>query len=303
MDRARSQRDHLDAGKLSGAISRLLASANHSIEVADLLSPIDHPASHTALRNARRPRARGEKHLGAIEMPDLMMPVNLVDIFEFMPGVCFYLKDRDCRWRACNSAAATSLSIGSIESVIGKNEYDFFPLAIAEAIQRDDHYVVETGNSIVNKLEVVVDANGQLIWVTTTKLPALDAAGNICGLIGLTRVIHKAEVLPERYRQFSKVMRFIEENYHRTITAGELARLSCLSESQFRKRFHKLFQASPQQFILRVRMQAAAHLLATTDEPIVSIALRSSFCDQSYFTRLFSGFFGITPKKYRQRWR
>jgi AraC-like DNA-binding protein len=42
-------------------------------------------------------------------------------------------------------------------------------------------------------------------------------------------------------------------------------------------------------------------MLLSSKEPISEIALQCGFCDQSYFTRQFSHFFGLTPKRYRDR--
>ncbi len=227
---------------------------------------------------------------------------NFAEIFEFVPDTYFYVKDSDCRWRSCNEAALALFNARSREEILGRTEHDFFPRQIADPINRDDRSIIETGRQIINKTEVIVDETGRLIWVSTTKLPLRDAKGVICGLMGVTRILHRTETLPDGYRQFSKVIHYIQEHYHDNIEVSALARIACLSESQFRKRFRKLFKFPPQQFILKVRMQAAARLLATTDARIVDIAFRSGFSDQSYFTRQFSGFFGLSPKKYRDRW-
>jgi transcriptional regulator GlxA family with amidase domain len=108
-------------------------------------------------------------------------------------------------------------------------------------------------------------------------------------------------MLPEGYRQFSKVIAYVEERYRNSVEVAELARIACLSESQFRKRFVKLFRTSPSKFINRIRVQTAAKQLLSCDDPIAEIALQCGFCDQSYFTRQFSNFFGLTPKRYRDR--
>jgi transcriptional regulator GlxA family with amidase domain len=146
-----------------------------------------------------------------------------------------------------------------------------------------------------------VDQAGRLLWVLTTKTPARNKDGQICGLMGLTRPIGTTDMLPEGYRQFSKVIAHVEDRYRTSLEVSELAQIACLSESQFRKRFVKLFKISPSRFINRIRVQTAAKLLLSSDDPIAEIALQCGFCDQSYFTRQFSSFFGLTPKRYRDR--
>jgi transcriptional regulator GlxA family with amidase domain len=119
--------------------------------------------------------------------------------------------------------------------------------------------------------------------------------------MGLTRPVGTTDMLPEGYRQFSKVIAHVEDRYRTPLEVSELARIACLSESQFRKRFVKLFKISPSKFINRIRVQTAAKLLLSSDAPIAEIALQCGFCDQSYFTRQFAHFFGLTPKRYRDR--
>jgi AraC-like DNA-binding protein len=228
-------------------------------------------------------------------------PDNLPEILDHLADVYFYLKDVNSRWQDCNSAALTLFNAGKKSDVVGKTDWDFYPEQIAREIIQDDRLVIETGRPIVNKLEVIVDQSGRLLWVLTTKTPARDRSGRICGLMGLTRPVDTTDMLPEGYRQFSKVIAHVESRYRTSLEVSELAQIACLSESQFRKRFVKLFKIPPSKFINRIRVQTAAKLLLSSDDPIAEIALQCGFCDQSYFTRQFSGFFGLTPKRYRNR--
>ncbi|WP_395014775.1 AraC family transcriptional regulator [Dongia sp.] len=228
-------------------------------------------------------------------------PDNLPEILDHLADVYFYVKDVDSRWQECNSATLTLFNASRKSEVLGKTDWDFYPEEIAREIIQDDRAVIESGKPIVNKLEVIVNETGRLLWVLTTKTPARNRDGEICGVMGLTRPVGTTDLLPEGYRQFSKVIAHVEERYRSSLEVSELARIACLSESQFRKRFVKLFKISPSKFINRIRVQTAAKLLLSSKEPISEIALQCGFCDQSYFTRQFSHFFGLTPKRYRDR--
>ena len=228
-------------------------------------------------------------------------PVNYPEILEHLADVCFYLKDVNSRWQECNSAILTLFNAAKKSDVLGKTDWDFYPEQIAREIILDDRSVIESGKPLINKLEVIVDQSGRLLWVLTTKTAARDREGRICGVMGLTRPVDTTDMLPEGYRQFSKVIAYVEERYKTSLEVSELAQIACLSESQFRKRFVRLFKISPSKFINRIRVQTAAKLLLSGDDPIAEIALQCGFCDQSYFTRQFSQFFGLTPKRYRDR--
>jgi PAS domain S-box-containing protein len=228
-------------------------------------------------------------------------PDNLPEILDHLADVYFYVKDINSRWQECNSAILTLFNAARKSDVLGKTDWDFYPEEIAREIIQDDRSVIESGRPIINKLEVIVNEAGRLLWVLTTKTPARNADGEICGVMGLTRPVGTTDLLPEGYRQFSKVIATVEERYRSSLEVSELAQIACLSESQFRKRFVKLFKISPSKFINRIRVQTAARLLLSSKEPISEIALQCGFCDQSYFTRQFSHFFGLTPKRYRDR--
>jgi AraC family transcriptional regulator len=50
----------------------------------------------------------------------------------------------------------------------------------------------------------------------------------------------------------------------------------------------------------RLRLDWAAARLATTDDPLASIAYDSGFANQSHFTRVFKRHTGLTPARYRE---
>ena len=226
-------------------------------------------------------------------------PDNLPEILDHLADAYFYVKDVNSKWQECNSAILTLFNAAHKSDVLGKTDWDFYPEQIAREIIADDRSVIESGRPIVNKLEVIVDESGHLLWVLTTKTPARNRQGEVCGVMGLTRPVGTTDMLPNGYRQFSKVIGHVEEHYRSALEISELARIAGLSESQFRKRFMKLFKISPLKFNTRIRVQTAAKLLLSSDAAIADIALKCGFCDQSYLTRQFSSFFGMTPKKYR----
>lgn len=223
-----------------------------------------------------------------------------VDLFDSIPDIYFYVKDRDSRWITWNDASMRLLGYTSREKLYGATEYDFFPKAIAEAIRADDQVVIREGRRIIGRTEIILDELGLLTWVSTNKLPIFGKSGTIIGLTGTTRILKRYYDLPEAYQPFSQVMEHIQHNIAVAIDIDHLAGLANLSPSQFRKRFNQLFGIAPKDFILRTRLQMAARLLSGSDEALIGIALDCGFCDQSYFTKRFHEFFGMTPRQYRQ---
>ena len=56
---------------------------------------------------------------------------------------------------------------------------------MADKFITDDQYVIQTGRSVIDREEYVVDAKGQKHFLLTTKLPFRDEQGQIIGLIGI----------------------------------------------------------------------------------------------------------------------
>ena len=68
----------------------------------------------------------------------------------------------------------------------------------------------------------------------------------------------------------------------------------------FRRIFKEYTGVSPQQFLLRSRLNKAAELLAATRLSIKEVAFRSGWEDEYYFSRQFRQKFLISPLRYRR---
>ena len=94
-------------------------------------------------------------------------------------------------------------------------------------------------------------------------------------------------------------LRFITENYPRDITLKDLAGLTQMSVSYYRKTFRRLLGISPIDCLLDYRLRQAASLLSETDLPIGEIAVQTGFNDPNYFSRLFTVRQGRSPRNWR----
>ena len=96
-----------------------------------------------------------------------------------------YAKDADGRFVFCNTEMVRSLG-ASNDDILGKRDFDFFPLSLAESYSRDERHLLETGESILEKEEPTTDpATGAPWWTLTSKVPLKDAEGRIVGLVGI----------------------------------------------------------------------------------------------------------------------
>ncbi len=106
----------------------------------------------------------------------------------------------------------------------------------------------------------------------------------------------------EPYTEMTKTIKYINENHFEQISVETLAEIAGLSVSQFERNFKKLFHTTPIRYITKLRLNEACKALSQSDDGVAQIALKTGFCDQSYFTRIFTNKIGITPNAYRKKY-
>jgi AraC-like DNA-binding protein len=227
-------------------------------------------------------------------------PQALRAIFEAVPDVYFFVKDRQSRLMAASSTILARLGMKSEAEFIGKMDADVFPPLVAKAYREDDQLVFRTGKPLVDRMELWYDESRQLDWCLTTKMPLRDAHGKVVGLMGLTRKDAGRQALSEQ-GDAAKAATFLRENVHRVMSTAELARAMSLSERSLNRKINLAYGVSPYELMLRSRVQAAAEALVKTNASLSEIALAYGFCDQSTFTQHFRRRLGVTPRQFRLR--
>lgn len=227
--------------------------------------------------------------------------IELMKLFEHLPGTYFVTKDREGRVMSANAVAVELCGFECEADMIGKTDYDIFTSDRADIYVEDDRYVFETGESIVDRVELAPDPNHSINWFVTTKIPLRNGEGEIVGLACLAKSMTDAyeKLLP--YMEMNEVLEYIRTNYAQPIKADDLAQIMNLSVGQFERNFKKVFDISPKQHILNVRLRAACRLLQTSNDTIASIALDVGFYDHSHFCRCFKRDVGVSPSEYRKR--
>jgi AraC family transcriptional regulator len=100
--------------------------------------------------------------------------------------------------------------------------------------------------------------------------------------------------------QAQKTISLIDEQLEEGTRNTELAANVRLSQSHFSRAFKSSFGCSPQQFVLKRRVERAQELMLTTDSRLSDIAQACGFADQAHFSRMFNRLVGRPPNAWRR---
>ncbi len=93
---------------------------------------------------------------------------------------------------------------------------------------------------------------------------------------------------------------YADTNYRYEISLSQLAEMFHYNEKYIGRIFKNEMGISFRQYVNRRRLDYAKKLLATTDVPILDIALRSGFNNVTYFNRVFKECYGVPPTECRK---
>ena len=109
---------------------------------------------------------------------------------------------------------------------------------------------------------------------------------------------HKESGYP---RELQKVLNYINHNLAGDVSLETLAGIASYSPFHFQKIFSLNLTESPKQYVMRLRLERAAHHLKNYyDLPVTEIAMGCGFSSPSVFSRAFRNYYGITAETFRE---
>ena len=91
----------------------------------------------------------------------------------------------------------------------------------------------------------------------------------------------------------------VESHWYSDISVDELAHLSNMSLSSFKREFKKSYNETPARFIKVKKLKKAANLLRVSDHSIADITYECMFNNPDSFSTIFTRYFKVSPKVYR----
>ena len=124
----------------------------------------------------------------------------------------------------------------------------------------------------------------------------LQLAAQLCRLYAAEKAVR-----PTPVSRMAQVLAWIRTHYREPIRVDDLARMACLSTSQFQRAFRRAARATPVQMITRVRVEEACALLRDRERPIAAVAEATGFGSPSFFSTRFRRVMGVSPRAWRRR--
>jgi AraC-like DNA-binding protein len=244
------------------------------------------------------PEQLARRFFASLERPD-----ELFDLFDPLPGIYLYVKDCDSRFMRGNQVVCDVVGVASPAELVGRTDFDFFPPAIAAQYLAEDRRVLAADKVLANQVWLVPGSDGVPHLYLCNKIPLHGRDGKVVGIAGVKRPYEHSAGKLEGFSRLLNVVAFVTEHYPETIEVTDLASHAGLSVSQLQREFAKHFGITPTNYIRQVRIGMARHLLETSDSSVSQIALDCGFYDQSHFNHHFKTLTGLTPRRYRERFR
>lgn len=245
-------------------------------------------------RAKQRPRSTEDVPLDAVA-------TALSRLFDFLPQVQFWIKDRAGRYRWVNQAFLLNYSLEQPDQVLGKTDYDLSPQHLADQFRLDDEQVL-AGREILNRVELVGRFDHTATWCVTSKIP-IRLGRQIAATAGITYPL-QSEAAEQTWPNLAlgRVIAYIRRHCGDPLANDDLAAVAGLSVRAFERQFRRFFHRSPQQYVKRVRVRTACYALVHSGLSLAEIAQAHGFADQSHFAREFRREVGIAPSEYRRQY-
>jgi AraC family transcriptional regulator len=104
---------------------------------------------------------------------------------------------------------------------------------------------------------------------------------------------------PRDLRSLQRAREYVHAHFSENLTLARVARAAGVHPVYLGQIFRKQFGETLGEYLNRIRVRAAAGLLANSDVPLSCIAVDLGFYDQSHFTRVFRQVTGATPGTFR----
>ena len=132
----------------------------------------------------------------------------LQNIIDNIPQLIFW-KNTDLVFLGCNQKFAESIGLKSPSEVIGKTDYELVSdPKDADFFRESDIKVMESKNPEIHSNRRVVHDDGNESWLDLSRIPLMDSAGKVIGVLGTSEDITEGKNIEDEKLNLSETLRY-----------------------------------------------------------------------------------------------
>ena len=113
-----------------------------------------------------------------------------------------------------------------------------------------------------------------------------------------TRLLHD-----DTFRRLCRARDLLASDYQSVVNLERAAREACLSPFHFHRLFASAFGQTPHEFLTRLRMDRARHLLVSGEMSVTDVCFEVGYASLGSFSMKFRSLVGQAPTEYQRQMR
>lgn len=245
-----------------------------------------------------------EKHKIALKLyHDFIREAPAAEAMEFLfaesKDVMFCIKNRQGRYLCANEAFLLRVGIAQMKDLVGKTTREVFPHPLAHHFEEQDREVFQRERWISKRLDVATNPDRSFGWYISDKVPVRGQGGRIIAVASTTRDLRMKVDVDTEMALVVNFVNLMRARYTEPLRIEALAREAGIPLRKLERKMKAIMSVSPRQLLTRLRVEAAAECLRSSQDSLSEICYRFGFCDQPTFCRQFKNLTGMTATEYR----
>ncbi len=148
--------------------------------------------------------------------------------------------------------------------------------------------------------DIILRVNNQLLTIIPTIMDMDELCYKLQEAIDAFTDCMFEHVPSKNSELIKRAIQYISKNFAEPLTLEVVANQVHLNPAYFSTMFKQSTGSSFKEYLNMVRIEESKRLLANTDYALIDISVATGFEDQSYFSKVFKKYTGLTPKQYRK---